>query len=251
LTPQSSINPQSFSLFISDLHLSAERPHITRLFFAFLRDTAQRANALYILGDLFDSWVGDDNLDEPLNREVVAALRALSESRTPLYLMHGNRDFLFGKKFAEACEAQLLPDPTLIDLFGTPTLLMHGDLLCTDDVAYQNFRAKVRHPLVQALFRMQPLSLRKRLIGKLRSASESAKSGKSEVIMDVSPATVQQVLREHGYPRLIHGHTHRPARHLHDVNGRQCERWVLSDWYEGGSYLLCDSEGCRSIVVNN
>lgn len=236
-------------LFISDLHLSAERPQITRLFFDFLRRTAPRASRLYILGDLFDAWAGDDDLDEPLNREVVAALRAVGQSGVELYLMHGNRDFLFGNKFAGACGAKLLPDPTLIELFGRPTLLMHGDLLCTDDIAYQNFRAKVRHPLVQALFRMQPLTLRKRIVSKLRSTSESAKSGKSEVIMDVSPETVERVLREHGYPRLIHGHTHRPAQHVHYVDGRQCERWVLSDWYESGSYLKCDTEGCRSVLL--
>ncbi|MGH8726746.1 MAG: UDP-2,3-diacylglucosamine diphosphatase [Burkholderiales bacterium] len=238
-------------LFISDLHLSPERPQITRQFLDFLRDTAQGASALYILGDLFDAWAGDDDLDAPLHREIADSLRQLRESGPRLYLMHGNRDFLFGAKFAQACGAELLSDPTLIDLFGTRTLLMHGDLLCTDDVAYQNFRAKVRHPVVQALFRLQPLALRKRLIGKLRSTSESAKSGKSEVIMDVSVETVEKVLRENGCPRLIHGHTHRPARHVHRIDGRECERWVLSDWYERGSYLLCDETGCRSVLVND
>jgi UDP-2,3-diacylglucosamine hydrolase len=238
-------------LFISDLHLSPERPQITRQFFNFLRETAGRASALYILGDLFDAWAGDDDIVDPLNREVVAALNAVSKNGAKVYLMHGNRDFLFGKKFAQACGAQLLLDPTLIDLSGTRTLLMHGDTLCTDDIAYQRFRAKVRNPLVQSAFRVQPLFLRKKIIGKLRSTSESAKSGKSGMIMDVAPAAVEQTLRDHRYPRLIHGHTHRPARHVHEVDGRTCERWVLGDWYESGSYLLCDASGCRSVALND
>jgi UDP-2,3-diacylglucosamine hydrolase len=239
------------SLFISDLHLSIERPHITRQFFEFLQATAKNSVALYILGDLFDAWAGDDDFGDPLNREVAAALSALSTSGAGVHLMHGNRDFLFGKKFAAACGAVLLPDPSLVDLFGTRTLLMHGDTLCTDDIAYQRFRAKVRNPLVQGAFRMQPLFLRKKIIGKLRSTSESAKSGKSEMIMDVAPAAVEQTLRQHGYPRLIHGHTHRPARHMHEVDGRMCERWVLGDWYENGSYLRCDAEGCGSFAIKN
>ncbi len=234
-------------LFISDLHLSSERPHITDEFFAFLHGAARSARALYVLGDLFDACAGDDDLGDPLNRDTTAALRGLSSAGVAVFLMHGNRDFLFGKKFAASCGATLLSDPSLVDVCGTRTLLMHGDTLCTDDVAYQRFRAKVRHPLVQAAFRMQPLSLRKKIIGGLRSTSESAKADKSEMIMDVATTTVERTLRDFGYPRLIHGHTHRPARHLHEVDGHLCERWVLGDWYKRGSYLVCDAAGCRVI----
>ena len=237
-------------LFISDLHLSPQRPHITEQFFGFLRGSARNARALYILGDLFDAWAGDDDLDDPLNRQATAALRDLSGSGVALSLMHGNRDFLFGEKFAEVCGAKLLPDPTMIDVCGTRTLLLHGDTLCTDDVAYQNFRKKIRHPFVRAVFRTQPLALRKHIIKKLRATSETAKSGKQEMIMDVAPAAVEALLRSHNYPRLIHGHTHRPARHVHEVDGHLCERWVLGDWYDRGSYLCCDGDGCRGVSLS-
>lgn len=220
-------------------------------FFHFLDNAGKRARSLYVLGDLFDYWLGDDDLADPFNRAVIDAFAKLSGTGVEVYLMHGNRDFLFGRKFARACNAELIADPTLIEMHGTPTLLMHGDTLCTDDVAYQNFRAKVRHPFVKALFRMQPLSLRKRVIGGLRSTSESAKSAKPETIMDVSTQAVERVLRENGYPRLIHGHTHRPAKHVHQVDGHACERWVLSDWYEYGSYLRCDAEGCRPVPAGD
>jgi UDP-2,3-diacylglucosamine hydrolase len=237
-------------LFISDLHLSPDRPEITRQFLDFLRGPALAVSALYILGDLFDAWAGDDDLGDPLNREVTDGLRRLSQTGVRLFLMHGNRDFLFGEEFARACGAELLPDPTLIDLCGTATLLAHGDTLCTGDVAYQRFRAKVRHPLVRGSFRVLPLSVRKRVIKKLRGRSESAKSAKGEMIMDVTPAAVEALLRSHGYPRLIHGHTHRPAKHLHQIDGHTCERWVLGDWYERGSYLACDTKGCRAVSLS-
>jgi UDP-2,3-diacylglucosamine hydrolase len=237
------------SLFISDLHLATERPRILEQFHAFLETTAPAADALYVLGDLFEHWLGDDNAGDPLNGRVAQAFAKLAASGTPVYFMHGNRDVLVGQDFAKRSGAALLPDPTLVDLYGTPTLLMHGDTLCTDDVKYQEFRAYARHPQNQARFLAQPIDARHAEIEGLRARNTREKLGKTAEIMDVNAQAVEQVLREHGYPRLIHGHTHRPARHVHLVDGHECERWVLADWYESGSYLRCDENGCTSIAL--
>lgn len=233
----------SHTLFISDLHLSPARPHITVLFERFLEEIAQQAEALYILGDLFEYWAGDDDLADPFNASVTKALRA-SAGRIPVHIMHGNRDFLLGDDFMRASGAILVPDPTRIDLHGTPTLLMHGDTLCTDDTEYQRFRALVRDRQWQAEFLALPLGERKARIEALRERSEAEKSTKPADIMDVNEQAVVTTLREHRCPRLIHGHTHRPARHLHRVDAMLCERWVLPDWYEQGGYLRCDATGC-------
>ncbi len=235
-------------IFVSDLHLCPARPAINQTFFDFLRGPAAQAEALYILGDLFEYWAGDDD-DDPFNASVLALLRALNDGGVALYLMHGNRDFLIGERFGAACHAALLPDPTLIDLYGIRTLLMHGDTLCTDDAGYQEFRAKVRNPAYQKQFLAQSLVQRKQIITGLRAENVEKKQLKSEAIMDVTPATVESILREHNYPRLIHGHTHRPALHRHIVDGHRCERWVLADWYTSGSYLHCDAAGCRVIKL--
>ena len=236
------------SIFISDLHLCPSRPSINRVFFDFLRGPAVEADALYVLGDLFEYWAGDDD-DTPFNASVVAALKEFSSRGIPLYLMHGNRDFLIGGGFAAAAGAKLLPDPAVVDLYGTPTVLLHGDTLCTDDVKYLAFRAKVRDPAYQRQFLAQPLAVRKQIIAGLRAENTEEKQQKSEAIMDVAPATVEAVFRAHGYPRMIHGHTHRPALHRHNVDDRNCERLVLADWYNAGSYLTCDAAGCRSIAL--
>ena len=236
------------SIFVSDLHLCPSRPAINRIFFDFLRGPAAAAEALFILGDLFEYWAGDDD-DTPFNASIVAALNALSGSGVALYLMHGNRDFLIGERFATAAGAKLLTDPTLLDLYGTPTLLLHGDTLCTDDVKYMAFRAKVRDPNYQKQFLAQPLAARKQIIAGLRAENAEEKQQKSEAIMDVAPATVDAVFREHAFPRMIHGHTHRPALHRHSIDGKNCERWVLADWYASGSYLVCDAAGCRSVAL--
>jgi len=232
------------TLFISDLHLTAERPHINQQFFDFLQQVAPAAQALYVLGDLFEYWVGDDDTEDALNTEVAAALSQLSRRGVPVYFMHGNRDVLIGEAFAARSGASLIADPTVIDLHGTRTLLMHGDTLCTDDIEYQKFRAYAHNPQTQLQFLQLPLAVRHQQMRGMRAQSEASKSNKAADIMDVSPATVEQVLREHGYPRLIHGHTHRPARHVHTVDGHNCERWVLGDWYQRGSYLRCDVNGC-------
>jgi UDP-2,3-diacylglucosamine hydrolase len=235
--------------FISDLHLCASRPEINRFFFEFLRGPARKAETIYILGDLFEYWAGDDDMDDPFNASVVAALAECSRAGPALHIMHGNRDFLLGTTFADACEANLIGDPHPLDLFKVPTLLMHGDTLCTDDRDYQEFRAKVRAPAWRKDFLALPLGRRKEQIEELRRRSESEKRLKTPELMDVNEGAVETVLREHGYPRLIHGHTHRPARHEHRVDGRTCERWVLADWYRTGSYLRCDECGCAPVQL--
>lgn len=239
----------SHSLFISDLHLAEERPQISNVFFEFVANIASHAEALYILGDLFEYWIGDDDLEEPLNAAVAQALADLGARGVAVYFMHGNRDFLIGRAFAERARAGLISDPTPLELYGTPTVLMHGDTLCTDDVDYQKFRAMARNPKFQADFLAQPIEARRKRVGQLREINAQAKQAKSAEIMDVSQATVEDTLRKFNYPRLIHGHTHRPARHVHTVDGRQCERWVLNDWYERGGYLRCDADGCAAVLL--
>jgi UDP-2,3-diacylglucosamine hydrolase len=236
-----------FTAFVSDLHLTAERPPATRAFFDFLRGVAPQADALYILGDLFEYWAGDDDLTDPFNRSVAQGLKDLAAGGVPVRLIRGNRDFLLLERFANAAGVTLMQDPALVDLYGTPTLLMHGDLLCTQDWRYQMFRKVVRNPGVQRWFMRLPLAQRKRVIGGARRVSEGEKHAKQARIMDVTPEAVAQVFRAHGCARLIHGHTHRPARHQHAVDGRACERWVLSDWYVRGQYLRVTPEGCAPI----
>ena len=232
------------TLFISDLHLDPARAAITELFLAFLRTTAPRAEALYILGDLFEAWIGDDAADAA-HRPVIEGLRALSAGGTPVYLMHGNRDFLMGARFEQMSGARLLPDPSVIDLYSQPTLLMHGDTLCTDDVDYQQFRARVRGERWQREFLALPPARRAEIAHRLRVASQEYTRGKKPEIMDVNPQAVERALREHRVLRLIHGHTHRPAVHTLPLDGRTATRIVLGDWYEQGSVLHCDAAGCR------
>jgi UDP-2,3-diacylglucosamine hydrolase len=237
------------SLFVSDLHLAVERPRIVDQFFSFLSGPARDAEALYVLGDLFEHWLGDDNFEDPLNREVAEGFAALGASGTQVCFMHGNRDLLVGAEFARRAAARLLEDPTRLDLYGAPTLLMHGDTLCTDDVEYLKFRSYARNPRNQERFLAQPLTARRAELDALRVRNVNAKHGKTAEIMDVNRKAVEDALRAAGYPRLIHGHTHRPARHLHEVDGHTCERWVLADWYENGSYLKCDANGCIAIAL--
>jgi UDP-2,3-diacylglucosamine hydrolase len=230
-------------LFISDLHLCEERPATTRAFLAFLAGPARAARALYILGDLFEYWVGDDDGDAPLHRQVGAALMALAAHGVTVFLLVGNRDFLLGEHFARRAGVRLLADPTPIELAGRPVLLTHGDLLCTDDEAYQAYRAQVRAPAWQRSFLARPLAERKQFVEALRRRSEAAKRDKASEIMDVNARAVDALLRQWGYPTLIHGHTHRPARHVHDVDGHRCERWVLADWDDEAPYLEWGPEG--------
>ena len=222
---------------------------MNQLFFDFLATVAREADALYILGDFFEYWAGDDDIDDPFNRSIIDAISALAATSVKVFLMHGNRDFLIGEKFCAASGVTLLRDPTLIDLNGTRTLLLHGDTLCTDDIEYQQFRRQVRDSKWQQNFLSQPLAQRKAIIEDLRRRSEIEKQTKSMEIMDVTPSSVDALLREHNYPRLIHGHTHRPALHHHTLDGKNCERWVLTDWYEGGGYLRADSSGMRAVRI--
>ncbi|MCW5625478.1 MAG: UDP-2,3-diacylglucosamine diphosphatase [Burkholderiales bacterium] len=240
----------AFTLFISDLHLTDARPDLTDLLLRFLEQSAPQAEALYVLGDLFEFWLGDDTLDEPLNASVVRALRRLSDGGTRLAFMQGNRDFLAGTGFAAAVGATLLPDPTLVDLYGVPTLLLHGDTLCTDDVAYQAFRRQVRNPMVQQQFLSLPLAARRQQVGQVRAQSEEQKQVKAMEIMDVTSTAVDDAIRAAGFPpRLIHGHTHRPARHEHRVDGHRCERWVLADWNTHGEALRVDASGIARLPI--
>jgi UDP-2,3-diacylglucosamine hydrolase len=237
------------TLFISDLHLSADHPHSLAAFQRFIATLAPQAEALYILGDLFEYWAGDDDRHDPIHAQVIDALRGLSAQGIRIFLMHGNRDLLMGAELAQAAGATLLDDPTLLDLYGTPTLLSHGDKLCTDDVEYQRYRAQVHDAAFQKQFLAQPLAARKSYIEQLRRQSSAAKQDKSSEIMDVNDAAVAELLREYHYPRLIHGHTHRPMRHEHTVDGHRCERWVLSDWDHQPRALRCDAQGCRVVGV--
>lgn len=232
------------TLFISDLHLDAGRPAITRLFFDFLARRARWAPALYILGDLFEAWIGDDD-DSELAQQVTTVLRTLTGQGVPVYALHGNRDFLLGAAFAAASGVQLLPEAVVINLYGTPTLLLHGDTLCREDIEYQAFRARVRAPAWQAQALALPLAQRRLLAGQLREDSRQALQQKATAIMDVSASDVNEVLRAHGVRQLIHGHTHRPAIHEWLLDGQPARRCVLGDWYTQGSVLCCDAHGCR------
>lgn len=221
--------------FISDLHLTADRPALTAVLERYLTGAARAAADLYILGDLFEYWAGDDDTEDPLNARVAELLASLARTGTRIHFMPGNRDFLLGPSFSARAGLDILPDPTLIALDGQSVLLCHGDAECTDDLAYQAFRAQVRNPAYQAQFLSQPLAARKQFIAGVRMKSEQAKADKQADIMDVNAEAIDALLRRHGYPWLIHGHTHRPALHRHEVDGHYCERWVLRDWREDSS----------------
>ena len=232
------------TLFISDLHLEPTRPAITALFLDFLKRRARRAEALYILGDLFEAWIGDDDDAEP-GGTVATALRTLTDQGIPTYFLHGNRDFLLGERFAAASGIQLLPESVVIELAGESVLLLHGDILCTDDVEYQAFRAQVRDPVWRAQTLALPLAQRRALAGQLRETSRRATRQKAADITDVNPTAVDWALRAHGVRRLIHGHTHRPAIHDWTLDGQSARRAVLGDWHDQGSVLVCDAAGWR------
>jgi UDP-2,3-diacylglucosamine hydrolase len=232
------------TLFISDLHLDPERPAVTELFLELLESRASAADAIYILGDLFEAWVGDDDTG-PMNIAVCTGLKKCVTSGTPVFVMHGNRDFLLGTRFATTSGATLLDDPALIDLYGTPTLLMHGDLLCTDDIDYMAFRKMVRNSAWQRQLLSRPLEERQQMAMEMRDKSRQQTGGKPESIMDVNQDAVIKTMTDHNVQRLIHGHTHRPATHDLLISGKPAQRIVLGDWYEQGSLLECSARGCR------
>jgi len=240
------------TLFISDLHLCASRPQMTAVFLQFLQNTATQANALYILGDLFEYWAGDDDVDNSHHQALIAGFHQLATTGVNIYFMHGNRDFLISENFCNSANITLLQDPTLITLYGKKVLLSHGDDLCTDDIAYQKFRLQVRDSTWQANFLNQPLQLRKNQIEVIRLRSEQEKSHKSAEIMDVNEEAVAHLLKAYNYPELlIHGHTHRPNQHYIQLDGHTITRWVLDDWYEQGSYLVCDKNGYKNVSLKN
>ena len=236
--------------FIADLHLDDSRPHITQLFIEFLNEIKQDADTLYILGDLFEYWIGDDVLDLPLEacprtiklmQSVVIALKALTDCGVTLYLAHGNRDFLLGKHFMQAVGAHLLDEHVVIDLYGTPTLIMHGDTLCTDDIEYQQLRTLLRSTQWQQDFLSQSIQMRIKEADNLRQMSQKQTKEKQQAILDVNQQSVEAVMRQFKVLQLIHGHTHRPATHQFMLEGVAAKRIVLADWYQRSSSLVIES----------
>lgn len=235
------------ALFISDLHLADDRPAANERFIDFLERQAAAAHSLYILGDLFEYWIGDDDLDAPFNAIIAGLLRKLVQQGVAVYFMQGNRDFLVGEAFARATGVTLLGDPAVVEIGNERTLLAHGDTLCTDDHDYQAWRRTARSEAFQRDFLGKPREARRDLIRGLREKSKAVIQAKSAEIMDVNPQAVAEALRAHGVRRLIHGHTHRPGRHEVEVDGERCERWVLPDWYGTGGYLEVSSGALRLV----
>lgn len=243
LSSQASSNQQQqVTYFIADLHLAQNRPDITACFLHFLENEATKAQTLYILGDLFEAWIGDDD-DSAFLATIAKALTTLSDFGTNIYYIHGNRDFLLGKGFAQKSAMTLLPEIDLIDLYGQAVVIMHGDTLCTRDIAYQEFRKKSRSWWWQAMIKSLPLFVRKKIAASYRKKSATATSMKSQDIMDVTPEEVVSCLESYQSQLLIHGHTHRPAVHSLSANGDKAQRVVLGDWYEQGAWLKATPTG--------
>lgn len=230
------------TLFISDLHLDASRPHITRLFVDFVHAEAMQARVLYILGDLFEAWIGDDTEDETAN-QVADALAALHTRGVPCFFIHGNRDFLLGDAYARRARMVLLPDPSVVEIEGERVLLMHGDTLCTDDAPYQAFRMQSHAPSWQLEFLARPIAERQAFAEQARAESRRYTRSISDAITDVNQSVVLDALRKSGVRRMVHGHTHRPAVHRIEHEGRACERIVLGDWYEQSSVVFINDNG--------
>ena len=223
-------------LFVSDLHLSPERPEVTRAFLHFLQQQASSAKALFVLGDLFEAWVGDDDTC-PTGIQVQQAFKQLTDQGVALFIQHGNRDFFLGKRFMQATGATLLEDEHLVEYNNQTVLVMHGDTLCTDDTDYIRFRQKIRHPISKFCLQLMPLKYRQKLANNMRAKSKAANANKPSAIMDVNSDAVDQVMSKHQVKTLIHGHTHRPNRHQH----KQGERIVLGDWHDKGWYVKWDN----------
>lgn len=230
------------TLFISDLHIEADRPEIGEQFVEFLEQEAAGAEALYILGDLFESWIGDDDPNAHY-AEMKRAIRNVAEVGVPVFFMHGNRDFLIGDRFAEETGARLLPDPCQVNLYGEGVLLSHGDALCTDDVKYQEVRTVTRNPGWQTMMLKKPLAERQAIARQARADSMAHGGSLDPQISDVNQGAVEQLLRGHGVRTLLHGHTHRPAVHRFLLDGEPATRIVLGDWYEQGSVVRWDAGG--------
>ncbi|WP_026375314.1 UDP-2,3-diacylglucosamine diphosphatase [Aestuariibacter salexigens] len=236
----------SFTYFISDLHLSEDRPDITDCLLTFLQSDVTEADALYILGDLFEYWIGDADIN-PFTTQVADALKAVSQ-HTPIYFIHGNRDFALGERYAKRCGMTLLPEQYVIDLYGTPTVILHGDEMCTRDIEYMKFRKKARGWWWPRLVMMIPLELRRKMVARARRNSDVRKKTMQMDIMDVTPQEVVNVMQRHGVTNMIHGHTHRPAIHDLNVGGQPAKRIVLGDWYDQGSMLKVTPQ--RTELIN-
>ena len=235
------------TFFIADIHLCVQEPAITAGFLRFLREDAPQAEALYILGDLFEAWIGDDD-PQPLHAEIASALNALHRQGVPCFFIHGNRDFLLGRCFARDSLMTLLPEKKVLELYGRRVLILHGDTLCTDDVSYQKFRKKVHNPLIQKLFLMLPLKWRLQIAAKMRAGSKASNSHKDLTIMDVNQHAVVQEMQTHGVEWMIHGHTHRPAIHNVELGETLGHRAVLGAWHEEGSVVKVTADGVELIT---
>jgi UDP-2,3-diacylglucosamine hydrolase len=235
------------TLFISDLHLEESRPEITAAFLTFIEELEADVDALYILGDLFEAWIGDDE-NTPLQVKVKTALGDLVSKSCPVYFIHGNRDFLIGQRFAEETGVQLLPDPSLIDLYGEPVLILHGDSLCTRDIAYMKFRQNMRNPEWQSLFLNRPLQDRRTTAQQLRTLSQAQNQGKKQEIMDVTEDEVIKLMSDKAVVTMVHGHTHRPDIHEISVNGKKAKRIVLGDWDQLLWYLNVTPDGEKQLI---
>ncbi|WP_305417358.1 UDP-2,3-diacylglucosamine diphosphatase [Photobacterium leiognathi] len=230
------------TLFISDLHLSASRPDMTDCFLRFMAEDTANIDALYVLGDLFEMWIGDDE-ESPFLQQIKQAFKTLTDSGIPCYFVHGNRDFLIGKRFSQQTGVQLLPEHSVVDLYGKPTLILHGDTLCIEDEAYQRYRKKVHNKFIQWLFFRIPLSKRIQIGEKFRNNSSKNNQMKNQSIMDVTASEVVRVMKEFHVDQMIHGHTHRPDIHSLTIDDKPATRIVLGDWYEHGSVLVVTPDG--------
>lgn len=236
------------NIIISDLHLEESRPDIADLFLRFLKYETKQTQEIYILGDFFEVWIGDDDLTS-FNLSIINALRAATNEGLPIYIMHGNRDFLMGKKFIKATGCQLLPDEYVVNMFGIPTLMMHGDTLCTADIKYMQFRKKTRNWLMKKLILMKSLENRRAMAKRYREASKAHVSAVPDYIMDVTQQEVERVMLKHHVQHLIHGHTHRKAVHQFELNTKPATRTVLGAWHEHGSALICEPNGNSQLIV--
>lgn len=235
------------TFFIADIHLCDQEPAITAGFLRFLREDAPKADALYILGDLFEAWIGDDD-PQPLHAEISSALNALHQQGVPCFFIHGNRDFLLGRRFARDSLMTLLPEKKVLELYGRRVLILHGDTLCTDDVSYQKFRKKVHNPLIQRIFLALPLKWRLKIAAKMRADSKASNSHKDLRIMDVNQHAVTQEMQTHGVEWMIHGHTHRPAIHDVPLGDKLGHRAVLGAWHEEGSMVKVTADGVELVT---
>lgn len=243
--------PRALALFASDIHLHPSLPKTVQAFFSFLNHHACHAERLYLLGDLFEYWAGDDDLQTPFNHQVASEIRKVAEAGVAVFWIAGNRDFLIGEKFASEAKLTLLPDPFVAQIGMHKVVLTHGDALCTDDVSYMQFRSQVRNPAWQGAFLSRPLSERKTVIEGLRSDSRKSQRMKSSEIMDANPQAIADLFHQTNAPIMIHGHTHRPASHNIELDGRQCHRFVLPDWEcdmqpERGGWIGLDRAGTIS-----